>query len=217
MRPLQILSAWLLIATSCLGAIEINEQYEQGEPIVAHLTNAIPPGAEIMGGWAVSDGAKFESCGAADHLHIWARDGQHTVTFAGVWLLTKEVTLPDGQKFKALEGFGSINESAAFKVGAAVPPPLPAARAIILEESEQRTTSQASLWGQVRNHYGQSKLPILDVSSPGSYTAIVQAALAKSGNNPPLPALVTIDTAGGVIGVEPCPATLAAIQARLGE
>jgi hypothetical protein len=206
MRAFSVLLV-LLTAGITQAQITVPASVEAHKPVVATLKATLPDGAQLRGTWSVSGGEYLQ----VDPLtiHIWAATGVHTVAASGVWVVTKRVTLPDGQALDALVDFGQYQYTADFTVGKAVPPgppPIPPGnkRAVILEETSQRTPQQAALWLQARKALG-AKLLILDKDLPSA------AAYSAAAGAADLPALVVL-VGDQVVTVSPCPATLEALQ-----
>lgn len=93
---------------------------EDHEPIVAALDAEIPDGARVYGnGWTCSDGVQTLPVSATVQ-HIWATPGDHTISYTGVWVHTKTVTIVDkdgnDQTIESLLGIGMIDSSASFSV-----------------------------------------------------------------------------------------------------
>jgi hypothetical protein len=153
---MKILFVWLLLATSAFAQIQVTPPESNAhDPITATLSNPIPEGAQVQGGWQLPT-AKSEP--APEGLHIWAKPGTHTVSYRGVWIKTVPVTLADGTVVQVLEGFGFLDESATFTVKGGddddddpdPPPPPPVTRlgVVIVEDAEARTSLP---YGQVQS------------------------------------------------------------------
>ena len=212
MRLFAAVLLWLTAATAH-AQITVPAQVDAHQPIVAVLAENIPDGAKLEYAWRVTGGDFLEVDGKT--IHVWAAPGNHTITARGYWILTKRVTMPDGQEFDALLGFGQFDHSADFKVGGTVPPvppPHPPGNRwpFIVEESSRRTTQQAALWQQVRLAF-KSKYAIEDRDNPSSaYKAYFAAASAVQ-----LPALVVVAADGSIVSAVPCPETLDGIRQQV--
>ena len=121
MRGLAFLAAFLA-ATLAHGQIQVPAETPAHEPIVAKLTNPIPDGAQIQGGWTLATGKFLAIPGG---IHVWAPPGTHQIAYRGVWIQTVPVTLPDGQIVQVLQGFGFLDETATFTVKGGGPDPGP--------------------------------------------------------------------------------------------
>ena len=119
----------LAAALLAFGAIDVPEETEPYQPIVATVDAAIPEGATFDGGWKASEGVYLVP-GVEGTVYVWAPPGSHSVTYTGFWLHLKEITFKDGDgneiTIMSYLGHGSINEGSKFTVlGGTVPPPLP--------------------------------------------------------------------------------------------
>jgi hypothetical protein len=112
MSRLAFLAAFLA-ASVVFGQIDVPPETALHKPITARLTNPIPAGAQVQGAWNLPT-ADFLP--AVDGIHIWAPAGTHKLSYRGIWIKTRPITI-DGQTVQVLEGFGFIDESASFKVG----------------------------------------------------------------------------------------------------
>ena len=210
MRFLACLLA-LLAAANSHAQIVVPATIEAHKPLVATLSDPIPEGAAIELTWRVEGGEFLPLDGRS--VHIWAAPGAHKITARGYWLLTKRVTLPDGQAFDALLGFGQIDHEATVTVGGPSPPPPPPGKAwgVILEETSERTPQQAALWLQARTAFKSGpKFLILDDDSPDA------APYLRHASALPRPALVVLADDGALVSAAPCPMTLDAIKKALG-
>jgi hypothetical protein len=208
----------LLFASAAWGDIEVKPQYDEHEPIVATVTiTDVPEGAKLRGSFAVSDGSYLPS--GENVYHIWCPPGKHTLTAAGVWVLTKDVTVGD-QTFPVLLDFGQFSYTRQFTVGEDVPPvpptpvPPPGVRwAVIWEESSQRTPQQAALYVQLRKSFTKNRLLILDVSQlPPAWEAYRKMLPA----NQDLPALQVL-AGDKQVRVVSCPSSVDAVQGAINE
>lgn len=209
--------ALLLLTSPAWAEIQVKTKYELGEPITPTLTDKIPDGAIIYGGWQVTAGATLEKCPCCSTwCAVWVKaTGTYTVSFSGVWFTFKEVTL-DGEKVKVVTAMGQVDQKAAFEVAGSDPPPPPPGErwGMIIEESSERTAKQAALYQQVRDQIKSPTVLILDKDQPGSAAPLVSQAIAlKPGT---LPLLVTVSSAGTVATVTALPDSLTAIKSQLG-
>lgn len=163
---------WAILAVSAAADIDCKDSYAEHEPIVVgiSITN-VPEGAKLRGSFAVSDAAYVENGGT---FYVWAAPGSHTITATGVWVLTEDVVIGE-RTVPVLVDFGQYTYSRKITVGEVpgpVPPPDPIPpgirRAVILEESAERTNAQASLYVQLRKEFQQDRLEILDDDQSGA-------------------------------------------------
>ena len=222
MRTLVFLAAFFA-ASLAHGQIEIPAETAAHEPIVARLTNPIPEGAQIQGGWQ-TPGIKTLPAPEPWSLHVWAAPGSHTLSFRGVWIKTTPITLPDGTVVQVLQGFGFLDETARFTVkgggpdpGPNPPPPPPPSRlgVVIIEDAEARTSLP---YGQVQSmtlpdiRELASVFRLVDKDNPGASLA-PWIALAKSY---PWLVLHDVDT-GRVVWQGSVPLTAAAMRTLLNQ
>lgn len=204
-----ILTWVLLLAPSlCFGQIDVPDQSEPYKPIVATVDANIPDDAQVRGGWSVSNDVAFlpAPSGAA---HLWAPPGTHTVSYRGVWVLTKEVQV-DGEALPVLIDFGVVDLSADFRVADPDPEPDPepdpdptpgpirSLQVTVVAESAQRTAQQAVLLYQLRQWCAARGVPFFasdpDATGPdGRRPAWLQSYLeACQAQDVPLPAIVAL-------------------------
>jgi hypothetical protein len=106
----------LLILALCSQAaaqITVPDSVDPHTPIVATLASPIPDGAQVQGGWSVTEGQFLPVPGG---VHIWAGPGKHTVAFRGMWIKTRPIEI-NGEVVQVLEGFGFVDEQATVTVG----------------------------------------------------------------------------------------------------
>jgi len=205
-----------LTATSH-AEIDVREQYEPHQPIVATVDASIPDGARIKGGWSCET-AELRSCGDPNEVHVWAAPGEHVLIYSGVWVQSRDVTI-DGETFPVLVDFGQVDDRAKFQVGRSDPPPPPPPPGdrwgIIVEETTERTAEQAELWLDLRQRLELNELLIIDQDSQSqSVRKYVQAAREA---NQPLPVLVVVsEDSGEVVEAIQAPDTVDGVLEELG-
>jgi hypothetical protein len=209
MKWFQVLLVWLTCAVA-YGDIDVKPQYDVHEPIVATVTiTDVPEGAKLRGSLAVSDGSYLPA--GENVFHVWAAPGKHTITSQGVWVLTKDVTVGD-QTFPVLIDFGQYNYTKSFIVGEGdvVPPPGPPTppgvrRAVILEETSNRTPAFALLKQQLLKEFLPERMQILDDDLAA---ALQYLPLAKPDVRPVLLVLV----GDKLVRAVPCPASVDGVK-----
>jgi len=168
-RPLLILGLLLLLGSRAWADIQVKPQYDLNEPIVATVTvTDVPEGAKLRGSFSVTGGSYLSA--GENVYHLWCGPGKHTLTAAGVWVLTQEVDV-GGQKLPILVDFGQFSYSKDIVVGDGPdpppPPPPPGTRwAVIWEETEQRNQHRGlgDLFLQLRKEFQNNRLLIKDVT-----------------------------------------------------
>jgi hypothetical protein len=209
-RRMLWLPFWLCLVATAWGDIDAKPQYDDHEPIVATVTiTGVPEGAKLRGSFAVSDGSYLPA--GENTYHIWAAPGKHLLSSAGVWVLTKDVTV-EGQTFAVLIDFGQFRYERTIVVGGEVPPvppPTPGQRwAIVWEETSERTPAQAALYLQLRKTWEANKLFVLDVSQlPPKWEAWRKVLPV----NQVLPALMVL-AGDKCLRVVPCPSSVDAVK-----
>ena len=178
------------VCSLCWADIQCQDTYAEHEPIVVTIgvTN-VPDGAKLRGSFAVTGAAYVEAGGT---FYVWAAPGTHTISATGVWVLTEDVVIGE-RTVPVLVDFGQYTYSKQIVVGEVpdpVPPPDPTPpgtrRAVILEESDSRTNAQASLYGQLRKEFQDSRLEILDDDQSGA------ARYVSLAPNLPRPTLIVL-------------------------
>jgi hypothetical protein len=212
MRGVWLLLFWLFVATT-YGDIDVKPQYDVHEPIVATVTiTDVPVGAKLRGSLAVSDGSYLPA--GENVFHVWAAPGKHMITSQGVWVLTKDVTVGD-QTFPVLIDFGQYNYSKSFIVGEGdvVPPPQPPTppgvrRAVILEETSDRTPAFALLKQQLLKEFLPERMEILDddLAAASKYLPLVKADVR--------PVLLVL-ASDKLVRAVPCPASVAGVKEEM--
>jgi hypothetical protein len=141
-------------------------------------------------------------------FHVWAATGRHTITASGVWVLTKDVTVGD-QTFPVLVDFGQYSYSRSFIVGEddVVPPPGPR-RAVILEETKDRTPAFALLKQQLLQEFLPDKMQILDddLAAASKYLPLIQESVR--------PVLLVLE-GDKLVRAIPCPVSVSAVKAEV--
>jgi hypothetical protein len=89
-------------------------------PITAVLDTEIPEGATVFGdGWVIPDGVKTIQINSKRH-HVWAKPGEHTIAYKGVWVHYEEIEILDAEgnkrTIKNLLGMGMVDTSTTFTV-----------------------------------------------------------------------------------------------------
>lgn len=205
----------LFVVAPSQAQITVPAQVNPYEPIVAQVAfKDIPTGARTRGAISISD-AVWLPAGEADTYHIWAAPGSHTVTAEGLWVLTRDVKVGD-ETLPVLVDFGSYRYTATFTVGPAPgpdppdpPPPPPGTRwALVVEESGQRTPSQANLWVALRRELPSQRLLIVDRDSAAPSLAKLLASVSSSDS---LPVLLVVQ-GDVVLRKIPMPATVQAVK-----
>lgn len=206
---------WLIVVICFLvlhglasADIQVNESYQEHEPIVVTVApSGIPEGAKIRGSVSVS-GASVIDCGD-NVFHVWAAPGTHTVAATGVWVVTQDVKVGD-DVLPVLVDFGQYSYSKTFLVGDQKPDPTPPPgerRIVILEESKQRTPAQFQLWAQLLKRFPEDKIDILDQDQQKA------APLLKHAQGVPRPTLLVL--AGpddSLVRAVACPSSVAAVE-----
>ena len=211
----------LFAAAPSQAQITVPAQVNPYEPIVVQVAfKDIPAGARTRGAISISD-AVWLPAGEADTYHIWAASGSHTVTAEGLWVLTRDVKVGD-ETLPVLVDFGSYRYTATFTVGTAPdpkpdpkpdpPPPPPGVRwALVVEESSQRTPSQANLWVALRKELPEQRLLIVDKDSAVPSLAKLLGSVSSDDR---LPVLLVVQGDALVRKVR-MPATVQAIKEEL--
>ena len=235
--------ALLLLCSSAFGQIEMPDQVEVGDKLVATVNAKIPDGASFDGGWNITcNGADCligkEELKKANSIGIWIKEpGSYTVSYAGFWLLTKEVTFTDGAgndvTITSYLGHGFINESKGVTVGTPVPPPPPPPpkpegpwKVWFLENPQSRDdlsqSQQALLVSQSyreqlqrEGHEFQEVVQPPSITSPPTRLQAVVQAYKTAGVN--LPAVAIADMGGGNVRVFPLPANMDDLTLLLNE
>ena len=214
------IAVWAVLCGASLADIQCQESYQDHEPIVAVVTmTGVPEGARLRGSFDISD-AKYVVAG--DNVyHVWAAPGTHLMTAAGIWVLTKDVTI-DGQTMPVLVDFGQYSYTKTITVGEVVPPvppppiPPPGKRwGTIIEESKSRTAPQASLWQKVRAAFQNEQFLILDQDQMSNAPTWSKIAQAVRDSGLPLPVLVVCSEDGSVLRVVATPGSVDAIKGEL--
>jgi hypothetical protein len=198
---------WLTVAVAW-GDIDVKPVYAPHEPIVATVTTSdVPQGALLRGSFQCPT-AKVLPSGVANVYHVWAAPGKHVVTAAGIWVLTDTGALGG-----VLKDFGMYSYTQEFVVGGDVPPvpppipPIPPGerRAVILEESLERTPAQGLLFAQLVKDFLPERLQILDDDQPDAkpYLEMVPANVR--------PALLVL-TGDKLVRAVPAPTTVADVK-----
>ena len=209
MQKLLVLLFWLVAATAWAD-IDVKPQYQANEPIVATITiTGVPEGAKLRGSLSVSDASYLPA--AENVFHIWAAPGKHIITSQGVWVLTKDVTVGD-QTFPVLVDFGQYNYTKSFIVGEGdvVPPPGPPGvrRAVILEETSDRTPAFALLKQLLLNEFLPERMQILDddLVAASKYLPLVKESVR--------PALLVLE-GDKLVRALPCPVSASEVAKEL--
>lgn len=206
---------------SAVAQIDVPDRVDANQPIVAKIAfGDIPEGARTRGAISVTDGAWLPA-GGADTYHIWAAPGSHTIIAEGLWVLTRDVKVGD-ETLPVLVDFGSYRYTSAFTVGPAPdpkpdpkpdpPPPPPGVRwALVVEETSQRTPSQANLWVALRRELPSQRLLIVDKDSAAPSLAKLLGSVSSDDR---LPVLLVVQ-GDALVRKVPMPATVQAVKEEL--
>lgn len=210
---LTVLAVLGLCAAVAHGQIEVKPQYSDHEPIV--VTVSVPGMPE----GAVLRKAKFKCPGASvvkvdeATFHVWAAPGAYAIEATGTWRLYQTIIDKADKEWKVIADEDDYEFAASFTVGEVppVPPPIPpvppgARKAVILEETEQKTPAQGILWDQLRKVYPVGKLEILDDDLPSAQKYLPLVKL------PTRPVLLVLTDSGALVREVSCPASVAEVQ-----
>lgn len=226
---------FFFVAATALAEIRIPAQTPVGKKIEAELMASIPVGAEVQGGWVITDcDTDLES---PTKIQIWATPGKHEIKFQGAWMQFELVPIPqpDGttKTTKSTVAWGFINESASFEVtggdGPVPPPPPPPPvvggpyQILFLFDAEtkdnlskQQQAILASLAFRLRlEKAGHRVLGVSAAQSITDPTASKYAAYFEAAKNVPLPCLIVSGMQGGKCVAVPLPADEAAAEKLL--
>lgn len=155
--------------------------------------------------------AEIDKATSDETFHVWAGTGKHTITASGVWVMTRTVTVGT-ETFDVLIDFGQYNYTKSFIVGEGdvVPPPGPPGlrRAVILEETSDRTPAFALLKQQLLKEFLPERMQILDddLAAASKYLP-----LAKPDVRPVLLVLAS----DKLVRAVPCPASVAGVKEEM--
>ena len=212
---------WLLLTASAAAQIVVSPEIPRDKISTATMTAVIPDGAVIKGGWS-SPTADLKPGASYTETYVCGSPGKHALAFSGYWvLLGPEITVKDvngvDQTFQPHLGDGPLNFAAEFEVlgKADPPPPPPGVRVgVIVEETLQRTTAQASLYLAARKAFEPNRLLIYDQDQlTGPYWSKIAQAAREA--NLPLPVLVITAVDGSVVRVESCPTSVDGLKKEL--
>ena len=210
--------AVLVICSNCIGGIDIKASYTLGEPIVVKVTpDTMPEGAVLRK-------AKFKCLGAAavkvddSTWHIWAPPGKYAVDASGTWRLYQTITDKNDKEWQVIADEDDYEFAASFEVTGGdgpgpvpPPPPLPPPgerRAVIIEESEQRTTAQAVLFQTLTL---SKKAEVLDDDQPSAQKYLPLLPTSISTVRP----VMLVMAADRLVRAVPCPTSIAAVDEEL--
>jgi hypothetical protein len=148
---------------------------------------------------------------SGETFHVWAATGRHTITASGVWVMTKTVTIGT-DTVDVLIDFGQYNYTKTFIVGEGdvVPPPQPPGvrRAVILEETSDRTPAFALLKQQLLNEFLPERMQILDddLAAASQYLPLAKESVR--------PVLLVLE-GDKLVRALPCPDSVSAIKAEV--
>ena len=146
-----------VLAVPATAEIQVDDRYEPYQPIIVRvIPSGIPEGAQVRSSITIQN-AELRQGATPDTYHVWATPGVYNVESAGVWVLTKDITVGE-QVVPVLVDFGQYSESASFEVLGSdptpppPPPPPPEEKwIVIVEESSQRSPRHASLYTRLRS------------------------------------------------------------------
>lgn len=216
-----IIAIALLIPAIASGQISVPAESEEYVPIPVSIKTDIPDGARTTGpGWILPPGLNRYDVGPNSFV-VCGPPGEYTLQFSLKWLHIVPVTFKDGAgndiTIQSYLGDGTYEVKATFKIKGKdgpdppppPPPPVPGERkAVILEESKERTAAQAALQDALRPEFPGGKLQILDDDQPEAqkYLSAVPANVR--------PALIVLQR-DQVVRALACPTTVDAVKAEV--
>ena len=211
----------LAVATRAMGAIDVKTSYQDHEPIVIKVApDAMPEGAVLRK-------AKFKCPGATvvkvdeNTFHLWAAPGKYTVEATGTWRLYQQIIDKNDKEWQVISDEDDYEFAANFEVtGGVAPDPLPppqpptppgVRRAVILEETSDRTPQFALLKRTLLKEFPPERLQILDDDLP----AASQYLPLLPSNPPALPVLLVL-VEDKLVRAVPCPDSVAGVKQEIG-
>lgn len=221
----------LAVSSVSWAQIVVPASSELYKPIIAQLGDPIPEGAQVQGGWLTPTAEHVQV--STKTIHIWAKPGSHIISFRGVWMKTRELTI-EGQTVQVLEGFGFIDRQAAFQVQGKEPdppnppdPPVPGGPYQIMmfydaDQLDNLPAGQRELLTSLSLRQslvsaGHVVLEILDESSISSNTPSKYKAFFDSVRGDQLPRIALAPKAGGKVDDYPLPESVEKLMQLLSD
>jgi len=221
LKRLGLALLFYMVAATALGQITVPAESKEHTPIPVTLKAMVPDGATIQSGPGLvwPEGVNKLEVGPGQWV-VCASPGEYTITYKVRWLHIVPITFKDfdGKEvtFQNYLGSGDVDEKATFKVLGGTPPvpppdPLPPGtrRAVVLEETEQRTPAQSVLFQSLTL---AKKALVLDDDQPSAqkYLSLLPSSMANVR-----PVLLVIAEGDKLVRAVPCPTSIAAVDEEL--